>query len=79
MQALQSNASKVYTLDLHNVTTDDAGEYVCVAESTTGQVMQSAWLEVLPGKKSETAISGFSQKSKVINIHNNRETCCFIN
>lgn len=51
VQPLQSNASKVYVLNLHNVTMEDAGEYVCMAESPTGQSLQSAWLEVLPGRK----------------------------
>lgn len=54
MQALQSNASKVNTLHLSNITLEDAGEYICMAESThtgqTVQAMQSAWLEVLPGE-----------------------------
>lgn len=53
LTALQSNASKVYTLHLTNITLEDAGEYICMAESTqsgqTVQAMQSAWLEVLPG------------------------------
>lgn len=53
VQPLQSNASKVYTLNLHNVTMEDAGEYVCMAENPTGQTMQSAWLEVLPGRKTD--------------------------
>lgn len=51
VQHLQSNASKVYLLNLHNVTTEDAGEYICMAQSPTGQSTQSAWLEVLPGEK----------------------------
>lgn len=54
MQALQSNASKVNTLHLSNITLEDAGEYICMAESThagqTVQALQSAWLEVLPGE-----------------------------
>ncbi|XP_019941395.2 fibroblast growth factor receptor 4 [Paralichthys olivaceus] len=53
LTALQSNASKVYTLHLFNITVEDAGEYVCMAESIhageTVQAMQSAWLDVLPG------------------------------
>lgn len=53
LQPLQSNGSKVYMLNLHNVTVEDAGEYICMAENPTGQTMQSAWLEVLPGKKTE--------------------------
>lgn len=44
--------SKVNTLHLSNIRLEDAGEYICVAENShAGQVMQSAWLEVLPGKK----------------------------
>lgn len=54
MQALQSNAFKVNTLHLSNITVEDAGEYICMAESThagkTVQAMQSAWLDVLPGE-----------------------------
>uniref|UniRef100_A0A665XAR9 Fibroblast growth factor receptor 4 n=1 Tax=Echeneis naucrates TaxID=173247 RepID=A0A665XAR9_ECHNA len=54
VQALQSNASKVNTLHLSNITAEDAGEYICVAESTHGgqavKAMQSAWLDVLPGE-----------------------------
>lgn len=50
VQPLQSNASKVYTLNLHNVTAEDAGEYVCMAQNPTGRSVQSAWLEVLPGE-----------------------------
>lgn len=43
--------SKVNTLHLSNIKLEDAGEYICVAENShAGQVMQSAWLEVLPGK-----------------------------
>lgn len=53
-QALQSNLSKVNTLHLSNVTMEDAGEYMCMAETThkghTLQTMHSAWLDVLPGK-----------------------------
>lgn len=51
VQPLQSNASKVYVLNLHNVTLEDAGEYVCLAESPAGQSLQSAWLDVLPGRE----------------------------
>nr|XP_061801552.1 fibroblast growth factor receptor 4-like [Nerophis lumbriciformis] len=65
---LQSNMSKVSTLHLSNISMEDAGEYVCMAESKhrgkTVQAMQSAWLEVLPGTgisktldSTETAIS----------------------
>ncbi|KAG7217192.1 hypothetical protein INR49_027735 [Caranx melampygus] len=53
LTALQSNASKMNTLYLSNITMEDAGEYICMAESTHGghsvQAMQSAWLDVLPG------------------------------
>ncbi|XP_023268834.1 fibroblast growth factor receptor 4 [Seriola lalandi dorsalis] len=53
LTALQSNASKVNTLHLSNITSEDAGEYICMAESTHGgqavQAMQAAWLDVLPG------------------------------
>uniref|UniRef100_A0A8C6Q2Y7 Fibroblast growth factor receptor 4 n=1 Tax=Nothobranchius furzeri TaxID=105023 RepID=A0A8C6Q2Y7_NOTFU len=51
---LQSNGSKVNTLHLSNISEEDAGEYICMAESThagqTVQAMQSAWLQVLPGE-----------------------------
>ncbi|XP_069565726.1 fibroblast growth factor receptor 4 isoform X1 [Brachyistius frenatus] len=50
---LQSNASKLNVLHLSNVTEEDAGEFICMAESShagrTVQAMQSAWLHVLPG------------------------------
>ncbi|XP_077448343.1 fibroblast growth factor receptor 4 [Stigmatopora argus] len=50
---LQSNMSKVNVLHLYNISLEDAGEYVCMAESKhrgkTVQAMQSAWLKVLPG------------------------------
>uniref|UniRef100_A0A7N5ZVW1 Fibroblast growth factor receptor n=1 Tax=Anabas testudineus TaxID=64144 RepID=A0A7N5ZVW1_ANATE len=50
---LQTNTSKLNTLHLTNITLQDAGEYICMAESThagqTVQAMQSAWLDVLPG------------------------------
>ncbi|XP_056265859.1 fibroblast growth factor receptor 4 [Pseudoliparis swirei] len=53
LTALQSNASKVNTLHLSNVTLEDAGEYICLAENSHAgqavQAMQSAWLQVLPG------------------------------
>lgn len=54
MQPLQTNTSKLNTLHLTNITLQDAGEYICMAESThagqTVQAMQSAWLDVLPGE-----------------------------
>ncbi|XP_061596549.1 fibroblast growth factor receptor 4 [Cololabis saira] len=50
---LESSGSKVKVLHLSNVTMEDAGEYICMAESIhagqTVQTMQSAWLDVLPG------------------------------
>ncbi|KAK0143768.1 Fibroblast growth factor receptor 4 [Merluccius polli] len=52
LTALQSNMSRVNTLQLANVSLADAGEYVCMAEGSLGgktvQAMQSAWLQVLP-------------------------------
>uniref|UniRef100_A0A673XAR8 Fibroblast growth factor receptor 4 n=1 Tax=Salmo trutta TaxID=8032 RepID=A0A673XAR8_SALTR len=53
LEALQSNISNVNTLSLSNVSLEDAGEYICMAEATTHaglqlQSMQSAWLQVLP-------------------------------
>uniref|UniRef100_G3QC84 Fibroblast growth factor receptor 4 n=1 Tax=Gasterosteus aculeatus aculeatus TaxID=481459 RepID=G3QC84_GASAC len=51
LTVLQSNGSKVNTLHLSNISLEDAGEYICMAESTHEgqmvQAMQSAWLEVL--------------------------------
>ncbi|XP_068186814.1 fibroblast growth factor receptor 4 [Antennarius striatus] len=53
LTALQSKGSKINVLHLSNVSLEDAGEYICLAENTHGgqavQAMQSAWLEVLPG------------------------------
>ncbi|KAL6098404.1 fgfr4 [Pungitius sinensis] len=50
---LQSNGSKVNTLHLSNISLEDAGEYICLAEGTHEgqmvQAMQSAWLQVLQG------------------------------
>lgn len=47
--------SKVNTLHLSNISMEDAGEYICVAENSHAgqavQAMQSAWLDVLPGKR----------------------------
>lgn len=54
MQPQESSGSKVKALHLSNITAEDAGEYICMAESThagqTVQAMQSAWLEVLHGE-----------------------------
>ncbi|XP_072302108.1 fibroblast growth factor receptor 4 [Eucyclogobius newberryi] len=50
---LQNNGSKTYSLHLTNVTVDDGGEYICLAQSVhqgqTVQAMESVWLQVLPG------------------------------
>lgn len=50
---LQNNGSKVNTLHLTNVSLEDAGEYICLAQSVhsgqTVQAMESAWVHVLPG------------------------------
>lgn len=60
LQPLQSNASKVYMLNLHNVTMEDAGDYICMAENPTGQMMQSAWLVVLPGRKTDIGLINYT-------------------
>uniref|UniRef100_A0A4W4H6V5 Fibroblast growth factor receptor 4 n=1 Tax=Electrophorus electricus TaxID=8005 RepID=A0A4W4H6V5_ELEEL len=44
---LQKNISKVNTLALVNVSLEDAGEYICMAENAAGQTSRSAWVEVL--------------------------------
>ncbi|XP_068600440.1 fibroblast growth factor receptor 4 [Brachionichthys hirsutus] len=53
LTVLQSKGSKINTLHLSNISLEDAGEYICLAENTHSgqavQAMQSAWLEVLPG------------------------------
>lgn len=42
---------------LTNVTEEDSGEYTCQVSNYIGQVSQSGWLTVLPGKtKNETSI-----------------------
>uniref|UniRef100_A0A6Q2Y2U0 Fibroblast growth factor receptor 4 n=1 Tax=Esox lucius TaxID=8010 RepID=A0A6Q2Y2U0_ESOLU len=69
LTALQSNISKVNTLSLDNVSLEDAGEYICMAETDTHarhqtQSMQSAWLQVLPG----TLISRSLDQSSAIEI-----------
>lgn len=50
-QPLEGNISKVNVLPLNNVSLESTGEYVCKAETSSGQYMQSAWLEVYPGKQ----------------------------
>lgn len=50
LQPLLENLSKVNILPLVNVTVEDAGEYVCKAENSVGQIARSAWVEVLSGK-----------------------------
>lgn len=56
IQPLQNNGSKVNTLHLTNVSLEDAGEYICLAQSVhsgqTVQAMESAWVHVLPGNGS---------------------------
>uniref|UniRef100_A0AAV2J9L7 receptor protein-tyrosine kinase n=1 Tax=Knipowitschia caucasica TaxID=637954 RepID=A0AAV2J9L7_KNICA len=52
---LQNNGSKTYSLRLRNVTAQDGGEFICLAQSVhqgeTVQAMQSAWLHVSTGTK----------------------------
>uniref|UniRef100_A0A8B9JB68 Fibroblast growth factor receptor n=1 Tax=Astyanax mexicanus TaxID=7994 RepID=A0A8B9JB68_ASTMX len=47
------NSTDVEVLTLHNVSLDDAGEYMCQVSNYLGQVNQSGWLTVLPGKKNK--------------------------
>uniref|UniRef100_A0A8C1QVR5 Fibroblast growth factor receptor 2 n=1 Tax=Cyprinus carpio TaxID=7962 RepID=A0A8C1QVR5_CYPCA len=47
------NSSDVEVLVLTNVTEEDSGEYTCRVSNYIGQVSQSGWLTVLPGKKQE--------------------------
>ncbi|XP_057348241.1 fibroblast growth factor receptor 4 isoform X5 [Manis pentadactyla] len=42
------NSSEVEVLYLRNVSTEDAGEYTCLAGNSIGLSYQSAWLTVLP-------------------------------
>lgn len=53
-QALEGSMLKQNILHLTNVTLQDAGQYICMAESVhrghAVQAMQSAWLDVLPGE-----------------------------
>ncbi|KAK7925071.1 hypothetical protein WMY93_007381 [Mugilogobius chulae] len=62
---LQNNGSKTYSLHLTNITTDDGGEYICLAQSVhqgqTVQAMESAWLRVMPGKEGFYFFTQFSQ------------------
>ncbi|KAI7795993.1 fibroblast growth factor receptor 4 isoform X1 [Triplophysa rosa] len=44
---LLENTSKVNILPLVNVSSENAGEYVCKAENSVGQASRSAWVEVL--------------------------------
>ena len=71
MQPLQINASKVSTLHLSNITLEDAGEYLCMAEGShagqTVQAMQAAWLDVLPGN---TLLPSFSSIPYMTLDHN---------
>ncbi|KAJ0061745.1 hypothetical protein NL108_008296, partial [Boleophthalmus pectinirostris] len=49
---LQNNGTKTYSLHLSNITAEDGGEYICLAQSVhqgqTVQAMESAWLQVIP-------------------------------
>ncbi|XP_058236867.1 fibroblast growth factor receptor 2 isoform X4 [Hemibagrus wyckioides] len=47
------NSTDVEVLTLHNVSLDDAGEYMCHVSNYIGRVNQSGWLTVLPAN-SET-------------------------
>nr|XP_046160212.1 fibroblast growth factor receptor 4-like [Oncorhynchus gorbuscha] len=69
LEALQSNISNVNILSLSNVSLEDAGEYICMAEATTHaglqlQSMQSAWLQVLPG----TLLSRYLDQSTPVEV-----------
>ncbi|XP_062832088.1 fibroblast growth factor receptor 2 isoform X9 [Anolis carolinensis] len=44
------NSSNTEVLKLHNVTEEDAGEYICKVSNYIGEANQSAWLVVLPDK-----------------------------
>uniref|UniRef100_A0A8C2QA81 Fibroblast growth factor receptor n=1 Tax=Cyprinus carpio TaxID=7962 RepID=A0A8C2QA81_CYPCA len=50
------NSSDVEVLVLTNVTEEDSGEYTCRVSNYIGQVSQSGWLTVLPGKKQERGL-----------------------
>lgn len=49
-QTADINSSEVEVLYLRNVSTEDAGEYTCLAGNSIGLSYQSAWLTVLPGE-----------------------------
>lgn len=49
-QTTDINSSEVEVLYLRNVSTEDAGEYTCLAGNSIGLSYQSAWLTVLPGE-----------------------------
>uniref|UniRef100_H9GBH3 receptor protein-tyrosine kinase n=1 Tax=Anolis carolinensis TaxID=28377 RepID=H9GBH3_ANOCA len=46
---LQTTNETFDVLRLHNVTSEDAGEYICLAGNPIGISFRSAWLTVLPG------------------------------
>uniref|UniRef100_A0A671L8C5 Fibroblast growth factor receptor n=1 Tax=Sinocyclocheilus anshuiensis TaxID=1608454 RepID=A0A671L8C5_9TELE len=50
------NSSDVEVLVLTNVTEEDSGEYTCQVSNYIGQVSQSGWLTVLPGKKQDRGL-----------------------
>lgn len=53
LQTTDINSSEVEVLYLRNVSTEDAGEYTCLAGNSIGLSYQSAWLTVLPGESLE--------------------------
>lgn len=46
--------SDVEVLYLSKVTMEDAGEYTCLAGNSIGFAHQSAWLNVISGKRAAT-------------------------
>ncbi|XP_069051408.1 fibroblast growth factor receptor 4 [Lepisosteus oculatus] len=57
------NVSKGSSLRLANVSLADAGEYVCVAESSAGRDRRSAWLTVLTERPPQTPVLSASVPS----------------
>lgn len=64
---LQNNGSKMYSLQLTNLTKDDGGEYICLAQSVhqgqTVQAMESAWVKVLPGTTASKTMDPIATES----------------